>query len=93
MSFNMNRKTTLNLTTSLPTLTVLVFLTIILSSCQPIEEKFDHLPPEENRFTTTNLNQPGSLDEPMAFTFLDNEEMLIVDTLIKKVGQEPQKKV
>jgi len=57
---------------------VLVLLSIYLFSCQTSEENFDDLQPEENGFTTSNLNQPGSLDEPMAFTFLDNEEMLIV---------------
>ena len=53
--------------------------TLLWNSCQPPENDFDLLPPEENRFTTTALNQPGSLDEPMAFTFLNNEEMLIVE--------------
>lgn len=36
-------------------------------------------PPEENRFTTSILSQAGELDEPMAFTFLNKEEMLIVE--------------
>ena len=52
---------------------------VLFFSCQPPEERFDHLPPEENRFTTTILNQPGALDEPMAFTFLNTDEMLIAE--------------
>lgn len=50
---------------------------LILFSCG--QESSSHLPPEENRFTTTILNQPGSLDEPMAFTFTHEQEMLIVE--------------
>ncbi|MFT4568633.1 MAG: cytochrome c, partial [Saprospiraceae bacterium] len=48
-------------------------------SCQTDKEGNDNTKPAENRFTTTSLNDPGSLDEPMAFTFLDNEEMLLVE--------------
>ncbi|PHN02586.1 PQQ-dependent sugar dehydrogenase [Flavilitoribacter nigricans] len=49
-------------------------------SCQGTKEPMDHnLPPEENRFTTTVISEPGALDEPMAFTFLNDEEMLIVE--------------
>lgn len=51
----------------------------ILQACQPSTEQAELLPPEENRFTTTALSQAGSLDEPMAFTFLNKEEMLIVE--------------
>ena len=35
--------------------------------------------PEENRFTTTVLTVPGALDEPMAFTFLNDDELLLVE--------------
>ncbi|THH39653.1 PQQ-dependent sugar dehydrogenase [Neolewinella litorea] len=35
--------------------------------------------PEENRFTTTILTDPGSLDEPMAFTFLSDDELMVVE--------------
>lgn len=35
--------------------------------------------PDENRFVTTILSQPGDFDEPMAFTFLNNSEMLVVE--------------
>ena len=51
----------------------------LLQACQSVSEQAELLPPEENRFTTIALNQAGSLDEPMAFTFLDKEEMLIVE--------------
>lgn len=43
------------------------------------ENTAELLPPEENRFTTTILTQAGDLDEPMAFTFLNSEEMLFVE--------------
>lgn len=59
---------------------IYVFLfSIALSSCQEQETAPDDQPPEENRFTTTIISEPGALDEPMAFTFLDKEEMLIVE--------------
>lgn len=49
-------------------------------SCQGTKEPLDSsLPPEENRFTTTVLSQAGTLDEPMAFTFLNNDEILLVE--------------
>jgi cytochrome c len=59
----------------------LVALTLgVLISCQSNKNTADSsLPPDENRFTTTVLSQAGDLDEPMAFTFVDNEEMLIVE--------------
>lgn len=55
------------------------FMAALLLSCQATREQQEQLPPEENRFTTTVLSQPGDLDEPMAFTFLNDEEMLIVE--------------
>lgn len=51
---------------------------LLLTACQT-EQPAELLPPEENRFTTTVLSNAGSLDEPMAFTFLNEEEMLIVE--------------
>ncbi|MBX2876578.1 MAG: PQQ-dependent sugar dehydrogenase [Saprospiraceae bacterium] len=51
----------------------------MLQACQPVTEQTELLPPEENRFTTTILSPAGSLDEPMAFSFLNREEMLIVE--------------
>ncbi|MEJ2004703.1 MAG: PQQ-dependent sugar dehydrogenase, partial [Cyclobacteriaceae bacterium] len=35
--------------------------------------------PDDNRFTTAVLTEPNAFDEPMAFTFLNAEEMLIVE--------------
>ncbi|WP_116125335.1 PQQ-dependent sugar dehydrogenase [Lewinella sp. IMCC34183] len=53
----------------------------IITSCQsdPQAGVDDGTLPEENRFTTTVLSEPGSLDEPMAFTFLTPDEMMIVE--------------
>ena len=48
-------------------------------ACKSSEQVDDTTPPEENRFTTTILSQAGTLDEPMAFTFLNNEEMVLVE--------------
>ena len=61
-----------------PQRSILAFLfsALLLSSCQIAT---DNKPPEENRFTTSILSNPGTLNEPMAFTFLDNEEILIVE--------------
>ncbi len=53
-------------------------LLIFFSACQT-DEVLDYSKPDENRFTTNILSAPGELDEPMAFTFLNNEEMLIVE--------------
>ncbi|MBT8184110.1 MAG: PQQ-dependent sugar dehydrogenase, partial [Eudoraea sp.] len=39
----------------------------------------EFLPPEENRFTISVLTGAGDLDEPMAFTFLNTEELLFVE--------------
>ncbi len=66
------------LTTLCQMLSVCLFLSIFLFSCQQAENN-DQLPPDENRFTTSVLNEPGSLDEPMAFTFLSTEELLLVE--------------
>ena len=54
-------------------------LCVGLYSCKPQQEGLSHLPPDMNRFTTTVLSAPGDLDEPMAFTFLDAEKMLIAE--------------
>ena len=59
--------------------TSLLFLVFILSwsACQsPVD---DTQKPEDNRFTVSVLSEPNALDEPMAFTFLNDEEMLIVE--------------
>ena len=63
-----------------PQLYALLILGISLSSCQPDKSVLDEtMKPEENRFTTTVLTDPGSLDEPMAFSFLNEEEVLVVE--------------
>ena len=54
-----------------------VLALLALFACQ--EEKEDYSKPEENRFTVSVLTEPNALDEPMAFTFLNKEEMLIVE--------------
>jgi cytochrome c len=56
-----------------------LFLLILTFSCDSSKEASSTQPPEENRFTTSVLTLPGDLDEPMAFTFLNTEEMLIVE--------------
>ena len=48
-------------------------------SCQIGEMSAGAQKPDDNRFVTTILSQPGTLDEPMAFAFLDKEEMLVVE--------------
>lgn len=58
----------------------LALLFVLLLACQPGKNTpKETLPPDENRFTTTVLSQPDELDEPMAFTFLNEEELLIVE--------------
>lgn len=54
-------------------------LSILLLTACTTDEATELLPPEENRFTTTVLSQANTLDEPMAFTFLNEEEMLVVE--------------
>ncbi|MEM6628768.1 MAG: PQQ-dependent sugar dehydrogenase [Bacteroidota bacterium] len=51
----------------------------IVISCQPARERLANQVPELNRFTTSTLTLPGTLDEPMAFTFLNEAELLIVE--------------
>jgi cytochrome c len=48
-------------------------------SCNSSQEASDSVPPEENRFTTTVITQPGQLDEPMVFTFTSNDQLLFVE--------------
>lgn len=52
-------------------------LVVVSVSCNQSTE--DTTKPEDNRFTTTVLTQPGELDEPMVFDFLDNETLLFVE--------------
>ena len=56
-----------------------VFLFVLLSACQAIQQNPDPVPPDENRFTTSVLSLPGTLDEPMAFTFLNEWELLVAE--------------
>ncbi len=67
---------------SFSTVPLLLLLALGLVSCTPNEERGrvdESAKPEENRFTTTILTDPGSLDEPMEFTFLTPEEILLVE--------------
>ncbi|MFY0686405.1 MAG: PQQ-dependent sugar dehydrogenase [Cyclobacteriaceae bacterium] len=48
-------------------------------SCSNPAEMDDNQKPDINRFTTSVLTQPNDFDEPMAFTFLNNNEILIVE--------------
>ncbi|MFX0556970.1 PQQ-dependent sugar dehydrogenase [Maribacter sp. CXY002] len=80
------------------TVTLGSFLTLNSCNEKPVA---DLTPPEENRFTTTVLTEPGELDEPMAFTFLNNTELLFVERkggvksfnsdtrIVKTVGNVP----
>ncbi len=54
-------------------------LITLIFSCQPARKSLRQEAPEHNRFTTTTLSLPGSLDEPMAFSFFNSKEMLIVE--------------
>ena len=57
-----------------------VFLLIVLlSACRTVGHEPELLPPDENRFTTSVLSRAGTLDEPMAFTFLNRWEVLIAE--------------
>jgi cytochrome c len=56
-----------------------LFIVIMALSCKQSSEVADTTPPEENRFTTTIITQPGQLDEPMEFTFLGKDKMLFVE--------------
>ena len=39
----------------------------------------DTTPPEENRFTTTIITKPGTLDEPMEMVFTNDDRILFVE--------------
>lgn len=57
----------------------IVFLTAMAFSCKQSYDAADTTLPEENRFTTTVVTQPGQLDEPMEFTFLSKDKMVFVE--------------
>lgn len=56
-----------------------LFIVLMALSCKQSMETTDTTPPEENRFTTTVITQPGQLDEPMEFTFLNKDKMVFVE--------------
>jgi len=58
--------------------TFLAILLLVFLGCKN-KDMSDLLPPDENRFTVSVLTQAGDLDEPMAFTFLNEEELLFVE--------------
>jgi cytochrome c len=55
----------------------LTFICVLAISCD--KAAVDTTKPEDNRFTTTVLTQPGQLDEPMEFTFTDEDHLLFVE--------------
>lgn len=59
-----------------------VFAILVLAltlSCSRSGQVDDSQPPEENRFVTTLLTQPGALDEPMEMDFLDDGRLIFVE--------------
>lgn len=58
---------------------VYLAMALLAFSCRLATVNQELAPPEENRFTTTVLSQAGTLDEPMEFTFVSNDEMVIVE--------------
>ena len=53
-------------------------LLLIFGNCKN-QDLSELLPPEENRFSISVLSRAGDLDEPMAFSFLNAEELLFVE--------------
>ncbi len=56
-----------------------IALLFMVLSCKPSAKEVNASKPEENRFTTTIITQPGQLDEPMVFTFPDKTRLLFVE--------------
>lgn len=56
-----------------------IALLLVTLSCEKPAAVTDDGPPEENRFTTTIITQPGQLDEPMVFTFPAKDKLLFVE--------------
>ena len=54
-------------------------LLFAIASCQHQQGVSGNTLPEVNRFTTSILSSPGALEEPMAFTFVNENEILIVE--------------
>lgn len=68
------------LCTKLMGISGLILISLVLLQCKQSQPVSDPgTPPDENRFTTTIMTQPGELDEPMAFTFLDKDHLLVVE--------------
>ena len=57
----------------------LIIGTTALISCKQDVVIDENLKPDDNRFTVSILTEPNSLDEPMAFTFLNKQEMIIIE--------------
>ena len=57
----------------------ILFLTFVIISCKNGNNNADTTPPEENRFTSTIITQPGALDEPMEMVFTNDERILFVE--------------
>ena len=57
----------------------ILFLTCVIFSCKNGNNNADRTPPEENRFTTTIITQPGALDEPMEMVITNDERILFVE--------------
>ena len=57
----------------------LLLISFLFNNCTPTQPSIEALPPDPNRFTTSILSSPGDFDEPMAFTFVNETEMLIVE--------------
>ncbi|MGC3943044.1 MAG: PQQ-dependent sugar dehydrogenase [Chryseolinea sp.] len=68
-----------NLPKSLRRVLFSLLIVFIALSCKQSEEVADTTPPEENRFTTTIITQPGQLDEPMEFSFLNKDKMIFAE--------------
>jgi cytochrome c len=56
-----------------------VFLIFVGASCKKGSPTADTTPPEENRFTTSIITKPGTLDEPMEMVFTNDERVLFVE--------------
>jgi cytochrome c len=57
----------------------IVALLAVSISCKQSHSLSDSQAPEDNRFTTTVLTEPGKLDEPMEMTFVNDGRILFVE--------------
>lgn len=58
---------------------LLILAVVLVSSCKEQAGISDTQRPEDNRFTTTILTKPGTLDEPMQMTFPGDGRILFVE--------------